>query len=53
MKKANQNPRTNRYILYLSYGVAALFLSLAVYFGYFLTVKSEGVINNSDRKSVV
>lgn len=47
MKKANQNPRTNRYILYLSYGVAALFLSLTVYFGYFLTVKSEGVINNS------
>lgn len=47
MKKADPNPKANRHILYISYGVAALFFALAVYFSYFLLVKSEDVINNS------
>ncbi|MGN0372908.1 MAG: peptidoglycan D,D-transpeptidase FtsI family protein [Enterocloster sp.] len=37
----------NRNILGITYLVAALFLGLAVYMGYFLLVKSEDVINNS------
>ncbi|WP_333649682.1 peptidoglycan D,D-transpeptidase FtsI family protein [Lacrimispora sp.] len=45
--KANQNPKANRHILLLTYGVVGLFIGLAVYFGYFLSVKSENVINNS------
>lgn len=46
-KKANPNPKANRNILGLTYVMAALFLGLAVYLGYFLQVKSEDVINNS------
>ncbi|MFT4105981.1 MAG: penicillin-binding transpeptidase domain-containing protein [Lacrimispora sp.] len=45
--KANQNPKANRHILLLTYGVVGLFIGLAAYFGYFLSVKSENVINNS------
>ncbi len=45
--KVNQNPKANRHILLLTYGVVGLFIGLAVYFGYFLSVKSENVINNS------
>lgn len=45
--KANQNPKANRHILLLTYGVVVLFVGLAAYFGYFLLVKSENVINNS------
>ncbi len=44
---ANQNPKANRHILLLTYGVVGLFIGLAVYFGYFLLVRSENVINNS------
>ncbi|MFT4005807.1 MAG: penicillin-binding transpeptidase domain-containing protein [Lacrimispora sp.] len=45
--KADQNPKANRHILMITYGITALFLGLAVYFGYFLSVKSDTVINNS------
>lgn len=45
--KADPNPKANRHILVLTYGVVVLFVGLAVYFGYFLAVKSENVINNS------
>ncbi|MEY8352366.1 penicillin-binding transpeptidase domain-containing protein [Lachnospiraceae bacterium 54-53] len=45
--KANQNPKANRHILLITYGIAALFLGLAVYFSYFLSVESKSVINNS------
>lgn len=45
--RANPNPKANRHILFLTYVVTALFAALAVYFGYFLSVESEDVINNS------
>ena len=45
--KANQNPKANRHILMLTYGVVLLFVGLGVYFGYFLLVGSDNVINNS------
>ena len=47
MKKADPNPRANKNILKLAYAMIALFLGLVVYQGYFLTVESETVINNS------
>ncbi|MDO5416508.1 MAG: penicillin-binding transpeptidase domain-containing protein [Lachnospiraceae bacterium] len=47
MKKTNPNPHANRNIMFLTYGVLAVFLGLMLYFGYFLQVKSEEVINNS------
>ena len=46
-KKEKKNPKANRNILAVTYGVAALFLVLAVYFGYFLFAKREQVINNT------
>lgn len=45
--KANANPKANHQILILTYGVVLLFIGLAAYYGYFLQVKSESVINNS------
>ncbi len=46
LKKAKPNPKANRGILLFSYAVAALFLCLSAYFGYFLEVRSEDAINN-------
>ncbi|ADL04811.1 peptidoglycan D,D-transpeptidase FtsI family protein [Lacrimispora saccharolytica] len=45
--KANPNPKANRHILMLTYGVVLLFVGLGVYFGYFLLFRSDSVINNS------
>lgn len=47
MKKADPNPHANRNIMILTYAVLAAFLGLIFYFGYFLQVTSEEVINNS------
>lgn len=47
MKKADPNPKANRNILLITYAAAALFAGLMVYFGWFLQVRSEDVINNS------
>ena len=47
MKKADPNPKANRNILLITYLAAALFVGLMVYFGWFLQLKSEDVINNS------
>lgn len=47
MKKANPNPKANRNIMLLTYGILAVFFGMIGYFGYFLQVKSEEVINNS------
>lgn len=47
MKKANPEPKSNRNIMLLTYGVLALFTGMILYFGYFLQAKSEEVINNS------
>ena len=47
MKKAEPNPKANRNIMKLVYGVIILFLGMMVYMGYFLQVKREDVINNS------
>ena len=44
---SKSNQTSNRSILGITYVVAALFLGLAAYLGYFLQVKSEDVINNS------
>lgn len=46
MKKSKPNPKANKSILWLAYGVVALFLGMGVYLGFFLQVKSEDVINN-------
>lgn len=45
--KGNPNPKANRHILLLTYGVVLLFVGLAFYFGYFLVAESDNVINNS------
>ncbi len=45
--KANANPKANHQILILTYGIVLLFMGLVVYYGYFLQVKSDSVINNS------
>lgn len=47
MKKADPNPKANRHILFITYGMAALFAGLILYFAFFLQIKSENVINNS------
>ena len=47
MKKSKPNPKANRNILIFSYGVVILFLCMAGYFGYFMQVQREDVINNS------
>lgn len=41
------NPKANRSIVWITYVIAGLFLGMMGYFGYFLQVKSETVINNS------
>jgi peptidoglycan glycosyltransferase len=47
MNKGKPNPKANKSILLITYAFVALFVGMAVYFGYFLQVKSETVINNS------
>lgn len=47
MKKAEPNPNANRNIMLLTYVVLAAFLGMMGYFGYFLQIKSEEVVNNS------
>ena len=47
MKKSKPNPKANRNILLFSYGIVILFLCMAGYFGYFMQVQREDVINNS------
>ena len=47
MKKSKPNPKANRNILMFSYGVVILFLCMTGYFGYFMQVQREEVINNS------
>ena len=46
MKKSKPNPKANRNILWFACGIVCLFLGMCVYFGYFLQVQSEDVINN-------
>ena len=36
----NARARSNRHILWLTYGIAALFIAMAVYFGWFIQFKS-------------
>jgi peptidoglycan glycosyltransferase len=45
--KSNPNPKANRHMLILTYGIVLLFVGLAAYYGYFLFTKSDTVINNS------
>ena len=40
MKKADPNPKANRHILMITYGMAALFAGLVLYFAFFLQIKS-------------
>lgn len=47
MKKGKPNPKANRNIMIFLYGIVALFLCMCVYFGYFIQVESEELINNS------
>lgn len=45
--KSNPNPKANRHMLILTYGIVLLFVGLATYYGYFLFTKGDTVINNS------
>lgn len=47
MNRERPNPKANRSILFLTYMIIAVLIGMVVYFGYFLQVQSEGVINNS------
>lgn len=47
MKKTKPNPKANKSILYLTYGIVGLFVCMIGYFGFFLQFKSEDIINNS------
>ena len=47
MKKHRPNPKSNKSILVITYVIVGLFLCMTGYFGYFLQVQSETVINNS------
>ncbi|MDO4269012.1 MAG: penicillin-binding transpeptidase domain-containing protein [Eubacteriales bacterium] len=47
MKNHEPNPGANKSILAVTYVLAGIFVCLLGYFGYFLQVKSETVINNS------
>ena len=47
MKKGKPNPKANRNIMMFLYGIVILFLCMCVYFGYFIQVESEDLINNS------
>ncbi len=46
-KPENVRALSNRHILWITYLVAILFVSMAVYFGWFIQFKSENVIGNS------
>lgn len=47
MKKHTPNPKANKSILIITYVVVGLFVCMMGYFGYFLQIRSETVINNS------
>ena len=47
MKKTKPDSHTNRNILLITYLMVGLFISMIGYFGYFLQVRGETVINNS------
>ncbi len=47
MKKTKPDSHTNRNILLITYQMVGLFISMIGYFGYFLQVRGETVINNS------
>lgn len=47
MKKCKPNPKANRNISIVLYGIVLLFLCMCVRLGYFIQIESEDVINNS------
>lgn len=47
MKKTLPNPKANRCLLFTVYFFMAVFVGMVGYFGYFIQVQSESVINNS------
>ena len=47
MKKMKPNPDANKSILWITYLMVGLFVGMIGYFGYFLQVQGENVINNS------
>lgn len=47
MHREKPNPKANKSILGITYAMVALFVCMIGYFGYFLQVRSETVINNS------
>ncbi len=47
MRRAKPNPKANRSVLLVTYLTVALFVGFISYFGYFLQVQGETVINNS------
>lgn len=47
MSRQTPNPGSNRSILIISYVMVGLFVCMMGYFGYFLQIQSENVINNS------
>lgn len=47
MKKDIPNPKANRSMLVVAYLIVGIFICMIGYFGYFLQVRSDSVINNS------
>lgn len=47
MKKDMPNPKANRSIMVFAYVIVGVFVCMIGYFGYFLQVRSDSVINNS------
>lgn len=47
MKRNVPNPKANKSILLITYVIVGIFTAMIFYFGFFLQVKSESVINNS------
>lgn len=47
MRRDTPNPKANKSILMIAYVIVGIFVCMAGYFGYFLQVKSDSLINNS------
>ncbi len=47
MKRTLPNPKANKCLLFVVYFFVAVFVGMAGYFGYFIQMRSESVINNS------
>lgn len=47
MRRDTPNPKANKSIIMIAYVIVGIFVCMAGYFGYFLQMKSDSLINNS------